>query len=114
MVVDATRAFRIEVAKLDRGDTSPELRQKVSDWYVANFMPDMTRIFGEKAALPITCPLAPLHITYNTAISSPIPNRGSDAICSTMPATAAITARCTQSIIRSCAPPPRRWASQIS
>ena len=58
MVVDATRAFQTEVAKLDRGDTLPELRQKVSDWYIANFMPDMTRIFGEKAALSNYLPVA--------------------------------------------------------
>src|SRR5215204_5890114 len=31
MVVDATREFRIAVDQLDRADTSPELRQKVSN-----------------------------------------------------------------------------------
>src|SRR3954447_12962023 len=51
MVADATRAFRIEVAKLDHGDTSPELRRKVSDWYAVNVMPDITRILGREAAL---------------------------------------------------------------
>ena len=75
MVADATRAFRIEVAKLDRGDTSPELRQKVSDWYVANFMPDMTRILGEKAALATYLPVsaAPYYLQYHYIVSNPQP-----------------------------------------
>jgi len=75
MVADATRAFRIEVAKLDRGDTSPELRRKVSDWYVANFMPDMTRILGEKAALANYLPVgaAPYYLQYHYIVTNPNP-----------------------------------------
>src|SRR4051794_27688209 len=36
MVIDATREFRIAVDELDREGTSPELHQKVSDWYAEN------------------------------------------------------------------------------
>lgn len=73
MVADATRAFKIEVAKIDRGDTSPELRKKVSDWYVANLMPDMTRILGEKAALANYLPVgaAPYYLQYDYIVSNP-------------------------------------------
>ena len=73
MVVDATRGFRIEVAKLDRGDTSPELRRKVSDWYVTNFMPGMTRILGEKAHLADYLPVgaAPYYLQYHYIVANP-------------------------------------------
>ncbi len=75
MVTDATREFRIEVAKLDHGDTSPELRRKVSDWYAANFMPDMKRILGEKAALATYLPVgaAPYYLQYHYIVSNPQP-----------------------------------------
>jgi class 3 adenylate cyclase len=75
MVADATRAFRIEVAKLDRGDTSPELRRKVSDWYVAHFMADMTRVLGRQAALADYLPVgaAPYYLQYHYIVTNPNP-----------------------------------------
>ena len=101
MVVDATREFRIAVAKLDRTATSPELRQKVSDWYAENFIPDMTRVLGREPALADYLPVGaapylsavPLHRRQSAT-------RRRGANCSTMPATAATTASCTPSIIR--------------
>jgi hypothetical protein len=75
MVADATRAFRIEVANLDRGDTTPELRQKVSDWYLANFMPGMTRVLGDKAELANYLPVgaAPYYLQFHYIVSNPHP-----------------------------------------
>ena len=100
MVVDATREFRIAVDQLDRAGVSPELRQKVSNWYAENFLPRITRVFGQGAgSWPTTCRSALLPTICSTTISSPIRIRRSDASFSTTPATAATTAGCTPSII---------------
>src|SRR5215207_2522571 len=48
MVVAAAREFRTVVAKLDQTGTPPELRQKVTDWYAAQFIPEMTRVLGRE------------------------------------------------------------------
>ena len=93
MVVDATREFRIAVDELDRAGTPPELRQKVSDWYAENFMPDMTRVLGKKPALADYLPVGALPTISSTTTSSPIRIRRSGASCSTMPATAATYSR---------------------
>ena len=82
---------------------------------LANFMPDMTRILGREATLADYLPVgaAPYYLQYHYIVTNPNP-AGTAQVCSTMPATAATTASCTQSIIRSCAPPPRLWASSTS
>jgi hypothetical protein len=69
MVVDATREFRIAVDQLDRAGTSPELRQKVSDWYAANFIPLMTQVLGKEPALVDYLPVgsAPYYLQYYTS-----------------------------------------------
>jgi class 3 adenylate cyclase len=75
MVVDATRAFRIEVAKLDHGDTAPDLRQKVSDWYAANFIPDMRRVLGREPVLADYLPVgaAPYYLQFLYIVTNPNP-----------------------------------------
>ncbi len=75
MVVDATREFRIAVDQLDRAGTSSELRQKVSDWYVENFIPGMTRVLGKEPALADYLPVgaAPYYLQYHYIVANPHP-----------------------------------------
>ena len=75
MVVDATREFRIAVDQLDRAGAPPELRQKVGDWYAANFIPQMTRILGREPALSDYLPVggAPYYLQYHYIVENPNP-----------------------------------------
>jgi class 3 adenylate cyclase len=75
MVVDATREFRIAVEQLDRAGAPPELQQKVSDWYAANFIPQMTRILGREPALSDYLPVggAPYYLQYHYIVENPHP-----------------------------------------
>jgi class 3 adenylate cyclase len=75
MVVDATRELRIAVDQLDRAGTSPELRQKVSDWYAENFIPLMTRVLGKEPALADYLPVgaAPYYLQYHYIVANPNP-----------------------------------------
>ncbi len=75
MVVDATREFRIAVDQLDRAGTSPELRQKVSNWYAENFIPGMTRVLGKEPALADYLPVgaAPYYLQYHYIVANPHP-----------------------------------------
>ncbi|WP_193364549.1 adenylate/guanylate cyclase domain-containing protein [Mesorhizobium amorphae] len=77
MVVDATREFRIAVDQLDRAGAPPDLRQKVGDWYAANFIPEMTRILGREPALSDYLPVggAPYYLQYHYIVESPNPER---------------------------------------
>ena len=51
MVVDATREFRVAVDELDRAGIPAELKGKVDDWYVKEFVPRMTGVLGREPAL---------------------------------------------------------------
>ncbi|UVC18655.1 adenylate/guanylate cyclase domain-containing protein [Mesorhizobium onobrychidis] len=75
MVVDATREFRIAVDQLDRASASPELRQKVSDWYADNFLPRITRVFGREPAVADYMPVgaAPYYLQYHYIVANPHP-----------------------------------------
>src|SRR5918994_6156870 len=75
MVVDATREFRAAVGELDRAGTSPDLRQKVGDWYAEHFIPEMTRILGMKPALADYLPVgaAPYYLQYHYIVANPHP-----------------------------------------
>ncbi|GAU87005.1 adenylate/guanylate cyclase domain-containing protein [Bosea sp. BIWAKO-01] len=75
MVVDATREFRIAVDQLDRGGNSPELRQRVSDWYAENFIPLVTHILGKEPALADYLPVgaAPTYLQYHYIVANPNP-----------------------------------------
>jgi len=75
MVVDATREFRVEVARLDRAAVSPEVRQKVSDWYAENFIPGMTRVLGKEAVLADYLPVgsAPYYLQFHYIVANPQP-----------------------------------------
>ncbi|WP_245449129.1 adenylate/guanylate cyclase domain-containing protein [Ensifer sp. NM-2] len=75
MVVDATREFRIAVDQLDRAGVQPELRQKVQDWYAANFIPQMTSILGRQPELSDYLPVggAPYYLQYHYIVENPNP-----------------------------------------
>jgi class 3 adenylate cyclase len=75
MVVDATREFRIAVDQLDRAATSPEMRQEVSDWYVENFIPEMTRILAREPPVSDYLPVgsAPYYLQYHYIVQNPQP-----------------------------------------
>src|SRR5215218_3733124 len=51
MAIDATRGFRGAFEELEQASPPTELRQRVSDWYAAQFMPEMVRLFGKDAIL---------------------------------------------------------------
>lgn len=75
MVVDATREFKIAVDQLDRAGTPTELRDKVGDWYVANFIPQMTHVLGREAVLADYLPVgaAPYYLQYHYIVANPNP-----------------------------------------
>ncbi|MBM6582209.1 HAMP domain-containing protein [Microvirga sp. BT689] len=75
MVVDATREFRVAVDQVDRAGTSPELRQKVSDWYAENFLPLMAQVLGREPALADYLPVgaAPYYLQYHYIVANPNP-----------------------------------------
>ena len=78
MVVDATREFRVAVDQLDRAGTSPELREKVADWYAENFIPRMTKFLGREPALSDYLPVggAPYYLQYHYIVANPHPAEG--------------------------------------
>jgi class 3 adenylate cyclase len=73
MVVESTRQFRIAVDQLDRQGVSPELRQKVSDWYTANLIPQMSRVLGKTPDLVEYLPVgaAPYYLQYQYIVANP-------------------------------------------
>ncbi|MGO4440645.1 adenylate/guanylate cyclase domain-containing protein [Rhizobium sp. RAF56] len=75
MVVDATREFRVAVDHLDHSDISPELRQTVSDWYAADFIPGMSHVLGKEAPLADYLPVgaAPYYLQYHYIVANPQP-----------------------------------------
>ena len=75
MVVSATREFRTVVAKLDQAGTPPELRQKVTDWYAEQFIPEMTRVLGREPPLADYLPVgdAPYYLQYHYIVANPHP-----------------------------------------
>lgn len=75
MVVEATREFRGAVDRLDRQELPPELREKVSNWYADNFIPQMARVLGREPALADYLPVgaAPYYLQYHYLVSNPNP-----------------------------------------
>ena len=78
MVVDATREFRVAVDQLDQAGTSPELREKVADWYAENFIPRITKVLGREPALSDYLPVggAPYYLQYHYIVTNPNPAEG--------------------------------------
>ncbi len=75
MVVDATRGFRDAFEELDRAGVSDELRGKVSDWYAAGFVREMSRLLGKEQALADFVPsgAAANYLQYHYIVTNPHP-----------------------------------------
>ncbi len=75
MAIDATRGFRSAFEELEQSSPPIELRQKVSDWYAAQFMPEMSRLFGKAATLADYLPVGPAstYLQYHYIVANPHP-----------------------------------------
>ena len=75
MVIDATREFRLAVDDLDRAGVPLSLRQKVGDWYVAHFIPEIRRVLGKEPDLADYMPVgaAPYYLQYHYIVANPHP-----------------------------------------
>ena len=75
MVVEATREFRVAVDELDRTGVPLSLRQKVGDWYVEHFIPEMRRVLGKEPDLADYMPVgaAPYYLQYHYIVTNPHP-----------------------------------------
>src|SRR5262245_18195007 len=67
MVADAMRGFRDAFDELDKVPVSDELRSKVRDWYSANVLPELKRLFGKEAVLDDYLPVgnAATYVQYH-------------------------------------------------
>src|SRR5262249_20716224 len=75
MVADAMHAFRDSFDELDKAPVSDELRSKVRDWYSANVLPELKRLFGKDAALDDYLPVgnAATYLQYHYIVANPHP-----------------------------------------
>ena len=75
MVVEAVREFRVAVDELDRAGVPLALRQKVGDWYVEHFIPEMRRVLGKEPNLADYMPVgaAPYYLQYHYIVTNPQP-----------------------------------------
>src|SRR5215207_4414233 len=75
MVVDATREFRVAVDELDRAGVPLALRQKVGDWYVEHFIPEIRRVLAKEPDLGDYMPVgaAPYYLQYHYIVANPHP-----------------------------------------
>ena len=75
MVVDATRQFKLAIDQLDKAGVPPDLQQKVTDWYAANLIPQMTSVLGREPALSDYLPVggAPYYLQYHYIVANPNP-----------------------------------------
>ena len=75
MVVEAVREFRVAVDELDRAGVPLALRQKVGDWYVEHFIPEMRRVLGKEPDLADYMPVgaAPYYLQYHYIVTNPQP-----------------------------------------
>src|SRR5215471_3344905 len=73
MVADAMRGFREGYDELDKTEVSPELRAKVRDWYVANVLPELKRMFGKDAVIDDYLPVgnAATYLQYHYIVANP-------------------------------------------
>jgi class 3 adenylate cyclase len=73
MVVEAARDFRVAVEQLDQAGAPPTVRTKVSDWYAANFIPEMTAVLGQEPNIEEYLPGggAPYYLQYQYIVKNP-------------------------------------------
>src|SRR5262249_44694289 len=75
IVVDALRGFRDGYDELDKVPVSTELRDKVRDWYAANVLPELRRMFGKDVVLDSYLPIgnAAIYLQYHYIVANPHP-----------------------------------------
>src|SRR5215467_11738911 len=73
MVVEALHGFSDSYDDLDRFPAWPELRADVRDWYTANVLPELKRMFGKDANLDDYLPTgnAALYLQYHYIVANP-------------------------------------------
>ncbi len=73
MVVDATREFRVAFGELDREPPTDEMHQKLSDWYGAHFVPEISRVLGKAPVLADYLPkgAAANYLQYHYIVANP-------------------------------------------
>src|ERR1700757_2915528 len=75
MVADAMHAFRDSFDDLDTVPAWDDLRSKVRDWYTANVLPELQRLFGKDAVLDDYLPVsnAAIYLQYHYIVANPHP-----------------------------------------
>jgi hypothetical protein len=73
MVVEAAREFRVAFGELDREPLSDEMRGKVSDWYGAHFVPEISRVLGTAPVLADYLPVGSgaSYLQYHYIVANP-------------------------------------------
>jgi len=73
MVVESTREFRAAFNELDREPLADEMRQKVSDWYGAHFLPEISRVLGKEPPLADYLPVGSgaTYLQYHYIVANP-------------------------------------------
>ena len=75
MVVEAARGFRGAFGELDREPLSDDMRGKVSDWYIAHFLPEISRVLGKEPPLADYLPVGSgaIYLQYQYIVANPHP-----------------------------------------
>jgi class 3 adenylate cyclase len=75
MVVESTREFRIAFNELDRQPLTDDMRQKVSEWYGAHFLPEISRVLGKEPPLADYVPVGSggNYLQYHYIVTNPHP-----------------------------------------
>ena len=75
MVVESTREFRSAFNELAREPLSDEMRQKVSGWYGAHFLPEISRVLGKEPPLADYLPVGSgaNYLQYHYIVANPHP-----------------------------------------
>ncbi len=75
MTIDAAREFRASFDELERSEVPFELRRKVGDWYVADFLPEMSRVLGKEQNVNDYLPAgaAAYHLQDHYIVENPYP-----------------------------------------
>ena len=75
MTIDAARAFRGAFEELEQSNVPFDLRRKVGDWYVADFLVEMNRVTGQELNVADFLPVgaAAYYLQYHYIVTNPHP-----------------------------------------
>ncbi|MDI1286473.1 MAG: adenylate/guanylate cyclase domain-containing protein [Reyranella sp.] len=75
MVVDATREFKARFDELGVSDVPFDVRRRVGDWYVTQYMPEMRRVTDKDLNVNDFLPIGPAayYLQYNYIVQNPHP-----------------------------------------